>query len=146
MLSGIGPKEELERLSIPVSAEAPAGRDLHDHFGVYQWWKLRDPDKHPAIGTPKWQDLEMFAGTPCDWVVTQQVDAQKLRRAFEKDADREPQDEHHMFSPGLAHTETVVAYAPARAQISGVEVPMDGTHCHGLTRHDTNLEGYCYAC
>lgn len=34
MLSGIGPKEELQRLGIPVVADLPVGRNLQNHPGV----------------------------------------------------------------------------------------------------------------
>ncbi|KAH6947777.1 hypothetical protein HPB50_021265 [Hyalomma asiaticum] len=34
LLSGVGPKEDLERLQIPVVADLPVGRNLQDHVGL----------------------------------------------------------------------------------------------------------------
>ncbi|KAJ4305554.1 hypothetical protein N0V90_001085 [Kalmusia sp. IMI 367209] len=128
MLSGIGPKEELEKLGISALVQSPVGQNFHDHLAVCQWWKLRHPDLHPSIGSSRWQDPGMFTGLPCDWVVTQQVPAETLRKALAKDVREEEVDSHPLLSSDFAHSETLVVYAPAGAQIAGVEVPMDGTH------------------
>lgn len=118
MLSGIGPKEELEKYGIPVLVPSPVGLNFNDHLAVCQCWKLRQPDRHPSIGSPKWQDPGMFVGLPCDWVVTQQVPQEKLRRALEKDARGNNVGEHPLLAADFAHSETLVTYAPAGAQIA----------------------------
>ncbi|GBM94467.1 Glucose dehydrogenase [FAD, quinone] [Araneus ventricosus] len=42
MLSGIGPKEELQKHKIPVVADLPVGRNLQDHFGSMLNFELSD--------------------------------------------------------------------------------------------------------
>ena len=54
MLSSIGPEEELEKHGISVLVSSPVGKQFHDHHPVCQWWKLRHPDLHPSVGSPKW--------------------------------------------------------------------------------------------
>ncbi|KAF2249242.1 GMC oxidoreductase [Trematosphaeria pertusa] len=128
MLSGIGPAQELEKHGIPVVSSSPAvGRNFHDHLAVCQWWKLRDPERDPSIGSPQWQDAGLFAGLPCDWVATQQTPLEKLQHALEKDGE-ESLNDHPLLSPRAAHIESLIVYAPAGAQIAGVAVPMDGSH------------------
>ncbi|KAF2875852.1 glucose dehydrogenase [Massariosphaeria phaeospora] len=128
MLSGIGPGSDLERLGIPTVVDLPVGRNFHDHLAVCQWWKLRHPEQGLAIGSPKWQDPGFFVGLPCDWIATQRVPEEPLRAALKKDAGGKPVDDSALLSPKVAHTETLVVYAPAGAQIAGVDVPVDGTH------------------
>ncbi len=128
MLSGIGPREELEKHGIPLLVPSPVGQNFNDHLAVCQWWKLRDPEIHPSIGSPKWQDPGMFAGLPCDWVVTQQTSLEKVKEALEKDAGGREVIDHPLLSTDIAHSETLIVYAPAGAQIAGVEVPMNGTY------------------
>jgi len=43
MLSGIGPKDQLEKLSIPVHADLPGvGQNLQDHVFVFETWETED--------------------------------------------------------------------------------------------------------
>ncbi|KAF2690836.1 GMC oxidoreductase [Lentithecium fluviatile CBS 122367] len=128
MLSVIVPEEELKKHAIPLVSNLPVGRNFHDHLAVCQWWKLRDPDAHPSVDNLKWQDPGMFVGLPCDWVATQQTDTEELRKALELDVGGESVDEQYLLSSAAAHTETLIVYAPAGAQIAGVDVPMDGIH------------------
>ncbi|WP_292009490.1 GMC oxidoreductase [Chryseobacterium sp.] len=55
--SGIGPKEELNKLDIPVIAELPVGKKLYDHPFYYNAYAL-DPQKTgkqtPVIGAKLW--------------------------------------------------------------------------------------------
>lgn len=40
MLSGVGPREELDRLQIPVIADLPVGENLRNHIGGVLYFVL----------------------------------------------------------------------------------------------------------
>jgi choline dehydrogenase-like flavoprotein len=128
MLSGIGPRDELEKHGIETIVDAEeVGRNFHDHFSFVQWWKLRRPEKGLSIGTPLWTSPAYALGLPCDWVATTQIPRDELIRALHKDGETDIEI-HPYLAPGAGHVETLVVYAPAGAAVSRVNVPMDGTH------------------
>ncbi|KAL4920658.1 hypothetical protein BDW62DRAFT_162215 [Aspergillus aurantiobrunneus] len=128
MLSGIGPRDELEKHGIEAVVDAPeVGRNFHDHFSFTQWWKLRNPEKGLSIGTPLWKSPAYALGLPCDWVATTQAPRDELIRALHRDGESNI-DKHPSLAPGASHVETLVVYAPAGAAVSRVNIPMDGTH------------------
>ncbi|KAL2812537.1 hypothetical protein BJX63DRAFT_245513 [Aspergillus granulosus] len=128
MLSGVGPRDELEKHGIETIVEADqVGRNLHDHFAFVQWWKLRNPEKGLSIGTPLWKGPAYAMGLPCDWIATSQAHHDELIRALKQDGVSNV-EEHPYLAPGAGHVETLVVYAPAGAAVSRVNVPMDGTH------------------
>ncbi|KAL3476827.1 hypothetical protein BJX99DRAFT_270287 [Aspergillus californicus] len=128
MLSGIGPRDELEKHGIETLVEAEeVGRNFHDHFSFVQWWKLRSPERGLSIGTPLWTSPAYTLGLPCDWVATTQVPRVELVRALHQDGETDIEN-HPYLAPGAGHVETLVVYAPAGAAVSRVNVPMDGTH------------------
>lgn len=50
MLSGIGPRNELEKHNIPVLVDSPSvGQNLFDHSAVTQYYKLKNPEKGYAL-------------------------------------------------------------------------------------------------
>ncbi|THC87871.1 hypothetical protein EYZ11_012682 [Aspergillus tanneri] len=127
MLSGIGPRQELEKHNILQVVDSPdVGRNFHDHYSFNQWWKLRHPEAGLSIGTPLWNNPAYALGLPCDWNATVQAPKEELVRALQ--ADGETVEGHPYLSPNFCHVETLVVYAPAGAAIAGVDVPMDGTH------------------
>ncbi|KAF2732636.1 alcohol oxidase, partial [Polyplosphaeria fusca] len=128
MLSGVGPKHVLDKHDISQKVELPVGREFHDHLAVCQWWKLRDPKKYPALGSDKWKSPGLFAGLPCDWVATQQTPPHVLREALKRDANGAQCDNHAHLGAKASHIESLVVYAPAGAQLAGVDVPMDGSY------------------
>ncbi|CEL11890.1 Putative GMC oxidoreductase (AFU_orthologue; AFUA_2G01770) [Aspergillus calidoustus] len=128
MLSGIGPRDELEKHGIETIVEAEeVGQNFHDHFAFVQWWKLRNPEKGLSIGTPLWKSPAYALGLPCDWIATTQVPRDQLIRALHEDGETDIET-HPYPVPGAGHVETLVVYAPAGAAVSRVNVPMDGTH------------------
>jgi choline dehydrogenase-like flavoprotein len=127
MLSGIGLQEELVKHGIQVIEDLPVGRNFHDHLAVCQWWKLRSPERGLSIGTPEWKDPGFFVGLPADWVATTRAPTKMLKKALKEDKAEGSVGEALLASE-CAHLETLIAYAPAGAQIAGVQVPMDGSH------------------
>jgi choline dehydrogenase-like flavoprotein len=126
MLSGIGDTDHLQRHGIPVTLAAPeVGRNLHDHLGVFLWWKVKHPEQGVAMGTPLWSDPAFGKGLPSDWLAFQHVPEEILSKALK--ADSETVDDHWLLNPDRCHLETLVAYAPAGAAIADVPIPIDGT-------------------
>jgi choline dehydrogenase-like flavoprotein len=130
MLSGVGPSAELAKLNIPVRLDAPeVGRNFHDHLALCQWWKVKNPENGVAIGTPKWSDPAYMKGLPCDWFVLQHGSDEELKAALTQDGENvDAHDKQLILNSERCNTETIVVYAPAGAQMAGVNVPMDGTH------------------
>lgn len=129
LLSGIGPRDELAKHDItPVAGvDSPdVGRNLHEHFSFTQWWKLRHPERGLSMGTPLWNNSAYASGLPCDWIVTQQAPREDLKHALK--VDGEELNSHPCLSAKASHIETLIVYAPALANIVGVDIPMDGTH------------------
>ncbi|PLB55927.1 alcohol oxidase [Aspergillus steynii IBT 23096] len=127
LLSGIGPREEIEKHGLSVVADLPdVGRNFHDHFSFNQWWKLRNPEEGLSMGTSKWNSPAYGLGLPCDWNATVQAPRADIERALK--VDGETVEGHPYLASDFLHAETLVVYAPAGAAISGVDVPMDGTH------------------
>ena len=131
LLSGIGPRDELAKHDItPVDGvDSPdVGHNLHEHFSFTQWWKLRHPEQGLSIGTPLWDHPAYASGLPCDWIVTTQASQGGLKHALKVDGETRELDGHRCLSPKASHIETLIVYAPALANIVGVDIPMDGTH------------------
>lgn len=52
MISGIGPKETLDKYGIEVKVENPeVGNNYNDHVMMQLNWKLKDPSKGYALGS-----------------------------------------------------------------------------------------------
>ncbi|KAK1149628.1 hypothetical protein N8T08_005179 [Aspergillus melleus] len=127
LLSGIGPREEIEAHGLTAVLDAPeVGRNFHDHFSFNQWWKVKNPEQGLSLGTAQWSSAAYGLGLPCDWNATVQTPRADLERALK--IDGETVDDHPYLAPEFAHAETLIVYAPAGAAISGVDVPIDGTH------------------
>lgn len=61
MLSGLGPKSYLKRHGIDVILDNPdVGFHLHDHISVFQWWKLKEPEKGLSIDSPTFNNPDFF--------------------------------------------------------------------------------------
>jgi choline dehydrogenase-like flavoprotein len=53
MLSGIGPTDTLSKYGIPVISDAAeVGKNFFNHFAHSQTWRLRNPEKGLALGSP----------------------------------------------------------------------------------------------
>ena len=132
MLSGIGPEATLNQHSIPTVLTSPhVGQNFHDHLAVTQWFKLTPKyiEAGTAIGNPHWQDPSYTKGLPCDWNVSLHEPNALLEPAIEKDGQTSELKPEDLLSPSTVHTETILVYAPAGAQLANVHtIPMDGSH------------------
>lgn len=120
MLSGIGPKSELAKYNINQVAELPVGQHLHDHGSINIVWKLKNPDKGYAFGSPAFSKPEYATGNPMDWMATAAAPDEDLYKAASVDGTT--------FQPcPRSDYEVTVMYAVTAA--APVEMaPMDGTH------------------
>jgi choline dehydrogenase-like flavoprotein len=63
MLSGLGSKRGLQNHRIDVIPDIPdVGLYLHDHISVFQWWKLKNPEKGLSIGSLAFNNPNYFKG------------------------------------------------------------------------------------
>lgn len=87
MLSGIGPKAELERLGIPLHVDSPqVGQNLHDHGMVSYWYKLRHPEQGLAIGSEKFMaNPRNLEGNPMDWMMNTGLSEEETANAAKVD-------------------------------------------------------------
>ena len=118
MLSGIGPKQQLSELKIPVIRDLPAvGEGMFDHFALFQFFKVRHPDRPLSMGNPHWTDPAYMLGLPADWAVNDVVPEELLRPAIEHDnaQTKDPsvrRQNQALLRPGRPHVEECVMYAP----------------------------------
>ena len=128
MLSGIGPADTLSKYGIPMIVDAPeVGKNIFDHFAHYQIWKLRNPEKGLALGSPSLTDPVFSKGLPCDWSINEEVPSHLLKPALEQDSSTKTKEmaafDRSLLDPGRCHLETLVVYCPV-----GVPLPVDGTY------------------
>lgn len=129
MLSGVGPAETLSKHGIPVVKDNPdVGQHLFDHFALFQVFKLRNPERGLAMGSPGFMNNPAYLkGLPCDWIVNQTVPAETLEKAIKADeqAAAAAVDFRALLAPpGRSHVESIVMYGPLGAP----GIPMDGTY------------------
>lgn len=126
MLSGIGPTDTLSKYDIPViSNTAEVGKNLFNHFAHFQTWKLRDPEKGLALGSPLMTAPAYFKGLlPIDWAVNEALPSNLLEPATRADIAEGNTESiaqsGSLLDPGRCHVETLIVY-------STVGTPPDGT-------------------
>ena len=126
MLSGIGPKMQLEALGIPVVLENEAvGQNLHDQISLFLFYKLHDgPENGWALGSPNFNKPEYALGSPVDWLAITGVAPEHVEKGLAMDKESEA---HALLAPGRPHTEMVVVYGPVGVGIPGLQPPFDGS-------------------
>ncbi|KAI4117591.1 MAG: hypothetical protein LQ345_002222 [Seirophora villosa] len=131
MLSGIGPKEELENHGIRQVLESPAvGKNHFDHLALHQAWKLKHPERGLALGSPAFSDPAYMLGYPVEWIATDAVPSHVLEPALMEDAGAQSAIDpkaHPNLVPSCAHLALLVAYAPLNLS-ADYNVPLDGSH------------------
>lgn len=129
LLSGIGDSQELSKHNIPVKIDLPGvGHNLHDHLMVFRYWKLREPEKGLALGSPLFDGPNFEQGVvPEDWLVTTTVPSTGLQSALEKDEGGPVSPNHALIAGPRSHLELATIYAAFGGEVVGLDIPMDGT-------------------
>ncbi|KAL8919635.1 MAG: hypothetical protein Q9208_006667 [Pyrenodesmia sp. 3 TL-2023] len=131
MLSGVGPKEELEKHGIRQVVESPAvGKNHFDHLALHQAWKLKHPERGLALGSPAFNDSTYMLGYPVEWIATDAVPQHVLEQALIEDAGGQPDIDpksHPNLIPSTAHLALLLAYAPLNLS-ADYNVARDGSH------------------
>ncbi|KAI0870148.1 GMC oxidoreductase [Hypoxylon argillaceum] len=126
MLSGIGPRETLEKHGIEVKVESPhVGKNFNDHLKVHLNWKLKDPSKGYAIGSgnPIFSQPEFALGVPLTYIAGTTIDRDTLKAAIAKDEGEDAAtSNHYLLKRDWALMETLVLY------LGSPPVGVDGKH------------------
>lgn len=126
MLSGIGPRETLEKHGIKAKIENPhVGKNFNDHVKVHLNWKLKDPSKGYAIGSgnPIFSQPEFAMGVPLTYVAGTTISRDALEAAIIKDEGEEAvTPDHYLLKKNWALMETLVLY------LGSPPVGIDGSH------------------
>lgn len=121
MLSGIGSAAHLAEKGIETVVDLPeVGENLHDHTSIYQFWKLKSPEKGLTLGSPNplFERPEFAKGIPMDWLTSTDVPHKGLAKAIETDEGKAPSETEHRF---LEQARTQLEHA-----ILYVKLPMPG--------------------
>ncbi|OAL05461.1 glucose-methanol-choline oxidoreductase-like protein [Phaeosphaeriaceae sp. SRC1lsM3a] len=128
-LSGIGDPADFAKHGIPTTVDLPeVGRNFHDHMLLFRYWKLREPEKGYALGSPDFVGSNYDKGGPVDWLVTSPIPIGPLKAALQKDlgADKVT-DAHPLLKGPRSHLEMNFLYAAFGAEAQGLRIPLDGT-------------------
>ncbi|KAJ5183210.1 alcohol oxidase [Penicillium capsulatum] len=125
MLSGIGPRSHLAQHNIRTIADLPVGENYHDKISATFFWKLKNPEKGYALGSPAFNNPEFRHGNPMEWLATIPTPHAELIKAARTDKI-DAQDPYLQEPRG--NVEMMVAYAPIAGSGSGFRVPFDGNH------------------
>ncbi|CAI6339887.1 unnamed protein product [Periconia digitata] len=123
-LSGIGEPALLSPLGINTTIDLPVGNNLFDHMLLFRYWKLRQPEKGLALGSPDFGGPNYDKGGPVDWLVTAPIPTVPLKAALEKDEGHV--SDHHPLLQGRSHLEMNLLYAALGAETQGLTIPLDG--------------------
>ncbi|KAL8885903.1 MAG: hypothetical protein Q9215_006311 [Flavoplaca cf. flavocitrina] len=131
ILSGIRPKEELEKYGIRQMVESPAvGKNHFDHLALHQAWKLKHPERGLALGSPAFNDPAYMLGYPVEWIATDAVPSHVIEQALTEfggtQSDVNPKS-HPNDLLSCAHLALLIAYAPLNLS-PDYNVPLDGSH------------------
>ncbi|KAJ5083571.1 alcohol oxidase [Penicillium angulare] len=125
MLSGIGPQSHLAQHNIPTIANLPVGENYHDKISATFFWKLKNPEKGYALGSPAFNKPEFRHGNPMEWVATISTPHEELVKAAQ--ADNLDLRDPYLQEP-RGNVEVMIAYAPIAGGGSEFRVPFDGKH------------------
>lgn len=115
MLSGIGPGEELSKHNItPLINLSGVGRNLWDHFSLFQLWRLRYPERGLALGSAAFaEDPRYLRGTPVELFVDDRIQDDEIEARLRSDGVQKlPNSTYPDLLPGRLHYTMLVAYMP----------------------------------
>lgn len=115
MLSGIGPTEELLKHKLNPLIDLPeVGRNLWDHFSFFQRWRLKNPERGLALGSPALaEDPKYLRSTPIDFVVDDRIQAKDIEARLRSDGVQKlPNSTYPDLLPGRLYYNMLIAYAP----------------------------------
>ncbi|XDG08211.1 hypothetical protein ABKA04_007826 [Annulohypoxylon sp. FPYF3050] len=125
MLSGVGPKDTLQKHGIETKVDNPeVGKNFNDHIMIHFNWKLKDPSKGYAIGSanPLFLKPEFGTGTPISYVVNREVPKDGLIAAITKDEGKPPTADHYLLKNQWGMMESILVY------LAMPPLPIDGAH------------------
>ena len=126
MLSGIGPAEGLRKHDIEVLVDAPeVGRNLWDHLGTKQFWKLRCPQAGASVGSSGWKDPVYAKGNPVDWFAFHTIPQDEMAATLGEDSYTDVESAS-LSSSLRCHLCTYIQYVGASR--AAPSIPMDGSH------------------
>ena len=130
MLSGIGPKDVLQKYSIHQLIENPdVGKNFSDHPAVTQFYRVREPEKGLCAPSPQFNHPSYLEGFPTDYVVTESVPSGLLSKAIQHDESSKDTDiatHPHVVLP-RSHYEILPMYAPTEVPLTNMNIPLDGS-------------------
>lgn len=89
MLSGIGPRDELEKHRIHVQVDAPSvGKNLFDHACITQYFRLEDPSKGFALPFEGTMRPEYGQGFPWEFNIFSPISRSALAPVLAADKER----------------------------------------------------------
>ncbi|KAF2652628.1 GMC oxidoreductase [Lophiostoma macrostomum CBS 122681] len=130
LLSGIGGKTEIEGQGVEQKVNLPGvGKNLHDHLYIFRYWKLRQPERGLAFGSPSFNSPAYIKGGPSDWLATTNVPLDGLKEAIAKDEGlvQGNLDSHPLVKGPRSHLELAVLYVGVGAEQIGLKLPTDGS-------------------
>ncbi|KAF0324817.1 glucose dehydrogenase, partial [Colletotrichum asianum] len=126
MLSGIGPRDELEAVGVDVKLEAPeVGKNYADHFLSPSTWNVKNPEEGWAVGSPAFPTAEQYSwGTATDFIVCSSVPKEGLAKAIEEDEGAAPGADHPLLKQERTFFEHFFLYSGStdgsKVAISGI--------------------------
>ncbi|KAJ5002397.1 Pyranose dehydrogenase 3 [Colletotrichum sp. SAR 10_66] len=126
MLSGIGPRDELEAVGVDVKLDAPeVGKNYADHFLSPSSWNVKNPEEGWAVGSPAFPIAEQYSwGTATDFIVCSSLPKEGLAKAIKEDEGAAPGPDHPLLKQERTFFEHFFLYSGStdgsKVAISGI--------------------------
>lgn len=107
--------------------DLPVGENYHDKISATLFWKLRNPKKGYALGSPAFNKPEFLHGNPMEWIATMPTPPEALAKAVQADKLDINTNDPYLQGP-RGNVEVMIAYAPIAGGGSEFRLPFDGNH------------------